>query len=426
MLPRQNGARVKRASKWRNRLGKRLESLSPKARRRAAMVTIIASMIVILYLVSDHSRAQGPQVPEPSFLSGWHLGLPKESQGDAQALELEGTFRPGQTAFVPSGALFTVEAQPIGAKGKLLKPEDDRWDHTGGELQPPLPGTNKLVCRAPEAAGVYHLKWVGTPTPTGHNMLTILVLARAKLTRKGTKTHISTFDRDIGAYCDPCASGTKHVQEHAARYAPPRYFVRIEEETENIDLSEGLKLGQMVAFMDKRDRNGRKIFTTRRHTDVFPPSQALIAKLAALRTRLREKGINVTRFWITSGFRTPSYNKSIGGATFSRHCYGDAVDVCIDENNDKHMDDLNGDGKLNRHDGEVIGKACLELEREGKVVPGGIGVYEYDGLDSVRSHVHIDCRGFTARWGQIRRGKKKIAYDWWSRLEKKSEKSGKI
>lgn len=30
---------------------------------------------------------------------------------------------------------------------------------------------------------------------------------------------------------------------------------------------------------------------------------------------------------INSGYRTPTYNASIGGATFSRHMYGDAVDV---------------------------------------------------------------------------------------------------
>jgi hypothetical protein len=30
---------------------------------------------------------------------------------------------------------------------------------------------------------------------------------------------------------------------------------------------------------------------------------------------------------VNSGYRTPSYNASIGGATYSRHMYGDAVDI---------------------------------------------------------------------------------------------------
>lgn len=30
---------------------------------------------------------------------------------------------------------------------------------------------------------------------------------------------------------------------------------------------------------------------------------------------------------VNSGYRTPSYNKSIGGATYSRHMYGDGVDI---------------------------------------------------------------------------------------------------
>ena len=39
---------------------------------------------------------------------------------------------------------------------------------------------------------------------------------------------------------------------------------------------------------------------------------------------LREK---VGAIRITSGYRTPAYNKQIGGATNSQHCKGEAVDI---------------------------------------------------------------------------------------------------
>ena len=86
--------------------------------------------------------------------------------------------------------------------------------------------------------------------------------------------------------------------------------------------------------------------------------------------------------------------------------------------------DVNGDGRVDKLDGLVIAKVCQSLEREGAVAVGGIGVYEWDADDSVRSHVHLDCRGYPARWGQIARGRGKVSYDWWSALEGKGLDGG--
>ena len=166
------------------------------------------------------------------------------------------------------------------------------------------------------------------------------------------------------------------------------------------------------------------MYTTERHTDWVPIRPELIEKLTKLRERLRAKGVQMTHFWITSGFRTPEYNHAIGGAAYSRHCYGDAADLVIDEGNNKRMDDLNGDGRIDRQDGLVIANACRELELEGAVVPGGIGVYEWDSDDSVRSHVHIDCRGYISRWGQIGSGRGKKMFTWWPKAEFQEEENG--
>jgi hypothetical protein len=56
----------------------------------------------------------------------------------------------------------------------------------------------------------------------------------------------------------------------------------------------------------------------------------------------------VKRVQVMSGFRTPRYNKSGGNtggrANLSRHMYGDASDIFVDNDGNGTMDDLNRDG----------------------------------------------------------------------------------
>jgi hypothetical protein len=251
-----------------------------------------------------------------------------------------------------------------------------------------------------------------------------LPLTKAQTHKQGNRMLLKVNGKSIGYYLDPLESSVRRVRENAHLYRPPVWFATLTPETIKLQLGEGLDLGQFVAFKDYHGADGKKVYTTERHTDLLALRPELIDKLIKLRQRLREKGVKLTRFWITSGFRTPDYNRSIGGAAYSRHCYGDAADLCIDEDNDKRMDDLNGDGKLDRKDGIVIGNACRELEAEGAVVSGGIGVYEWDSDDSVRSHVHIDCRGYVSRWGQNGAGRYKKSFVWWPRAEFQEEDSG--
>ena len=112
-------------------------------------------------------------------------------------------------------------------------------------------------------------------------------------------------------------------------------------------------------------------------------------------------GHPVENVFVVSGFRTPWYNES-GGNTqgrgaLSRHMYGDASDIAIDNNNDGCMDDLTGDGRPTVADARVIVRAAEEVERKYPNLIGGIGVY----APVPGSHcgmVHIDTRGNRARW----------------------------
>lgn len=392
----------------------------PAALRRGLYLAAGLGAGVLLSMAGCRTEAPPPPKPppEPEALQGWQLRFPHERYG-GQAAGFEGAYRRGEVLWVPAGAGFLLEPEPAGLKGALVLTEKrEAWAAHGGRLEP-RPGTSASFSgRAPDAPGLYRLAWLPEVLSGSARNETaqVLVLEEAEARAHGAQTRVSVQGEALGSYADPAASKVPQVREHATRYERPRFFAALDEDTLGLAVGDGLLAGQLVAFMERRDAEGHKIFTTQRHTRVFPPARALNRKLCLLRERLRERGVKLNRFWITSGFRTPDYNRRIGGAAFSRHCFGDAADLCIDEDGDKRMDDLNGDGKAGRLDGIAIARACLELEAEGAVVPGGIGVYEWDGDESVRSHVHVDCRGYPVRWGQASRGKGKSGFDWWTRL----------
>jgi uncharacterized protein YcbK (DUF882 family) len=110
---------------------------------------------------------------------------------------------------------------------------------------------------------------------------------------------------------------------------------------------------------------------------------------------------HASTFGVLRGYRTPFYNRSIGNrTTFSRHLYGDAADIYIDENGDGSMDDLNGDRKINREDARYLARIVGQVEESSAFTRflGGIGLYR-----SRANHgpfIHVDARGTPTRWEQ--------------------------
>ena len=72
---------------------------------------------------------------------------------------------------------------------------------------------------------------------------------------------------------------------------------------------------------------------------------------------------------INSGYRTPAYNKKVGGATYSQHLYGTAADIRINGVEPKDIADYAETLLLNT---------------------GGIGRY--------KNFVHVDVREKKSRW----------------------------
>lgn len=125
---------------------------------------------------------------------------------------------------------------------------------------------------------------------------------------------------------------------------------------------------------------------------------ALLLKLESLQEELDYLGVPCDRLTIMSGYRTPSYNKNIGNVKYSRHTYGDAADIYVDQNKDGRMDDVNKDGKINKKDAEYIRTVIERLEDRGDVPLGGIGTYGPKKKTGRGPFVHVDTRGFKAHW----------------------------
>ena len=102
---------------------------------------------------------------------------------------------------------------------------------------------------------------------------------------------------------------------------------------------------------------------------------------------------------VRSGFRTPAHNLAVrgeGSARDSRHQFGDAADVFIDQEGNGRMSDLNGDHKVNFADVKMILDAVERVEARYPELVGGTGLYAYSGPSG--PFAHIDVRGTRARW----------------------------
>jgi len=99
---------------------------------------------------------------------------------------------------------------------------------------------------------------------------------------------------------------------------------------------------------------------------------------------LNKSNYNVNAIKIMDGYRYPAFNSETGGASYSQHIYGKAIDIEIgDINNDSLVDEKN-DKKIiiDLLDNKIIKKT------------GGIGLYPGTQI------VHFDTRGKYARWNE--------------------------
>ncbi|NNC37729.1 MAG: hypothetical protein EX271_01530 [Acidimicrobiales bacterium] len=169
----------------------------------------------------------------------------------------------------------------------------------------------------------------------------------------------------------------------------PKGFIKLEKQDLKMKVSPSFAVGQ---FLCKQQRS-----TWPKYVLV---SEENLTRLERLLKSLRDDGLtDADTLFVMSGFRTPFYNSAIGSAKFSRHMYGDASDVYLDHSpRDGVMDDINGDGVINKADANFLYDYAKKLYRKDSVVKGGLGSYRANAVHG--PFVHIDARGRPARWGR--------------------------
>lgn len=170
-------------------------------------------------------------------------------------------------------------------------------------------------------------------------------------------------------------------------YLPPEGFIEVTAENRDVLIAPHFTLGQFVC---KQGSGFPKYVALR---------ERLMLKLERVLEGVNRAGYAADTFFVMSGFRTPAYNQAINNGQYSRHIYGDAADIFIDRDGDGWMDDLNRNGRSDLGDAIVLRDLVESLYEEPsfrEAFTGGLGLY-----DSTHAHgpyVHVDTRGFVARW----------------------------
>ena len=167
-------------------------------------------------------------------------------------------------------------------------------------------------------------------------------------------------------------------------YKAPKDFLTLKNSKDNIKLS---------THFYARDFLCKQASKYPKHLVV---QSSLINLLEKMIAEANKRGVKIKKFVIMSGYRTPAYNKAIGSSKYSRHMYGDASDIYVDDNHDGFMDDLDGDGKITNKDTKWLADLANDVQRKNNI-KGGVGIYKRNSRHP--RFVHVDARGYYARWG---------------------------
>ena len=291
----------------------------------------------------------GPEAPQTPFLNEAMLAFLNPLRGES-----------GEVRYVPTLPGEEVVDAPGGATAVI-----------GGSPRPDF--------TAPEKSGIYKFAVELNKATKAIDDVSIVTLVPRSQKRGGK---IGGYQ--LGSW--PWETGGKPKSE---RYAPPSGFIEVTQQNQDFHVSEHFRLRD---FLTKDQRN------------VWPKylllDPKLIDKLELTIQELERQGVKITGMHVMSGFRTPQYNhgggNTAGRANLSRHMYGDAADVYVDNNGDGYPDDITGDGRVTVRDAERFAQAAEAVERRHGSLVGGIGVYT--ACCGHGPFTHIDVRGYRARW----------------------------
>lgn len=269
-------------------------------------------------------------------------------------------------------AFFVLPGEETELSVQLPTPRPIQLEVEAGELK--AISAERWRWRAP-TAGPSQLKIVVRPEHMPPLTLHVLVMVPAEKVKNG---YLNGYR--VGAYPEKPLRGNPI-------YHPPTGLIEVHRDMLGLRVSPHFTLGQ---------------FLCKQQPDHWPKylvlRESLVVKLEIILAEVNRRGIRTDSFHVMSGHRTPWYNQAIGNGLYSRHVWGGAADIFIDTNGDGRMDDLNRDGRIDMGDAQVL----LEIVEDIHQIPryqrlhGGLGLY------GPRPHrgpfVHVDARGFEARW----------------------------
>ena len=312
------------------------------------------------------SALTDPRAPSAAYLTSAALASFAPPRGESGRL---------RAVIVDQGDALALDSVPAGASVGFADHGGAPSDSSVPPATAPAPAAGDRAV-APRASGIWQLVLAAGSALQPVKEFAVITRRPIADRRNGR----------VGLYF----IGTWPTEQRAhAGYRTPSGFIEVTPGNQDTHVSEHFQL---------RD------FLTKGQANVWPKylvlDMRLVDKLELVLAELREQGVDTRGVVVMSGFRTPSYNagggNTAGRASLSRHMYGDASDVFIDNDGDGWMDDINRDGRRDVGDARFFAEAAERVEREHPSLVGGIGIYRPGPGHG--PFVHVDTRGFRARW----------------------------
>jgi Peptidase M15 len=234
-------------------------------------------------------------------------------------------------------------------------------------------GREKWSWRAPQDKGLYRIKVANRALKESVTLNLFVMVPANQLTGE----YLNGYH--IGKY-PPRALKNNPI------YRPPKGFVEVTKANRDTRISPHFKLKQFVS----KQQSDYPMYVILQ--------EKLLLKLELILESVNALGHESDTLHIMSGYRTPFYNKAIGNVQYSLHQWGGAADIFVDDDENRLIDDLNKDRRIDFRDADVLRRIieALQKDPQHKELAGGLGLYS-----STTAHgpfVHVDVRGHTTRW----------------------------
>ncbi len=174
----------------------------------------------------------------------------------------------------------------------------------------------------------------------------------------------------------------RHALNNLAIYRAPAGFVEVTPETAALHVTPHFTLGEFVC----KQAGGYPKYLVLR--------DELLLKLETVMAYLNGRGVPPDAVHVMSGYRTPWYNQQLGNVPYSRHQWGDAADIYVDEVATSELRAAHGGGDGYADSRFLAGDLDRLFRQDG--LRGGVGVYP--ATHAHAPFVHVDARGFAAHW----------------------------